>query len=59
MNSLQLVLSGSDKRNRAGSPQNSILRSQILVLQEQLLVYKAGQVRQQAYPLGFFHLEWP
>jgi len=40
-------------------PQNSILRREILVLQQQFLVYQAGHVRQQAYPLGFFHLEWP
>ena len=39
--------------------QNSILGSQILVLDEQFLVDEAGNVREQAYPFALFHLERP
>jgi hypothetical protein len=59
--SAKVDFSGSDKRNRAGkcARKTRFSANQILVLQEQFLVYKAGHVRQQAYLLGFFHLEWP
>ena len=53
-------LSRRDMRKRAEvCPENSILRSQILILQEQFLIDQTGHVCQQAYPLDFFHLEWP
>ena len=39
--------------------QNSILGSQIVVLDEQFVVDEAGNVREQAYSFALFHLERP
>jgi hypothetical protein len=36
---------------------NAILRRQILVLEQQFLIDQASDVRQQPYPLVFFHLD--
>jgi hypothetical protein len=59
--SAKVDLSGSAKRKSGGQmgAQNSILRSQIFVLEEQLLIDHAGHVGEQAYPFVFIHLEPP
>ena len=45
-------------RRQMGS-QNAILCHQILVLEQQLLIDQASDVRQQSYPFVFFHLDRP